>query len=295
MPVLHRTSSNSNNLCGKALLAILLLSRVVPFGSGCAPKDGDEGGQCISNGSCESGGHCNDDSLGCNYDNICVKLAQQPAAPPPTPSPCDALLGQTNCPDGWTKSCRGSSTPDPAWNGACIAEASDGDAATVFCCDEGQPMCGSGIGTLRPVPANTINWSNCPGETYVCHYLSAPPIPDASIQCAVDLPDDAGWAPCCCVSGDSCFALEVMWGSATESYFPRGACAPGEEEHFCTGNATLPPGPCRGVTAPEGGVSPTQPRAFCCPQGYVPLGSDVDSGAGLDAEETEDATDDASD
>jgi len=124
---------------------------------------------------------------------------------------------------------------------------------------------------LLVVNENFLNGANCPGETFVCHELTAPPIPDASLQCAADRPDDAGSAATCCVSGNVCFALEGhLWGSPSDSYYPRGACAPGEEEHFCTGNATLGEGPCRALPAPEGGDSPTQPRAFCCPQDYVP-------------------------
>ena len=272
MPALHRSSSKSNRLWGRALLGTLLLLRIVGFASGCGPKDGEEGGRCLSGGGCDRGGLCDDDTLVCSGDNFCVKRSPEPPAPPVPPSPCEVLLGQTSCPAGWSKSCvNGNATPDPAWNGACVAEASDGQGATIFCCNESRPMCQSGYGSPVPNPANAINFGNCPGAAYRCHELPAPPIPDASIQCAVDLPDDAGWAASCCVTGNACFALEGhLFGSATDSYYPRGACAAGEEEHFCTGNATLGDGPCRAVAAPEGGASPTQPRAFCCPQGYVP-------------------------
>ncbi len=266
---------------GRALLGGLLLSRIVVFASGCAPSDGAEGGQCLSNGGCESGGHCNDGSLVCSNDNVCVKRAPEPPAPPPTPGPCDALLAETSCPAGWSKSCLKGSALDPAWNGACVAGASDGQGVTVFCCDESRPMCRSGLGNLMPTPDETTNWSNCPGESYACHDLQAPPLPNASIQCAVDLPDDAGWAVSCCVTGDACFVLDGnLRGSGVDSYYPRGACAPDEEEYFCTGNASLGDGPCRAVATPEGGASPTQPRAFCCPQDYIPPATSAVADAG---------------
>jgi hypothetical protein len=282
VPFPHRLSSKSHSLCGRALLGGLLLSRVVALASGCGPKDGEEGGRCLSNGGCESGGLCDDSSLVCGNAKVCEKRAPEMPAPPPTPSPCDALLGETSCPAGWSKSCvNGTATPDPAWNGACVAGARDGQGTAVFCCDESRPTCTSGFGNLAPALVNTINWSNCPGAEYVCHDLPAPPIPDASIQCAVDLPDDAGRAALCCVSGDACFVLDGdLWGSATDTYYPRGACAPGEEEHFCTGNAALGDGPCRAMATPDGGASPTQAHAFCCPQSYVPTGADAGANAG---------------
>jgi hypothetical protein len=306
---LYRSTSRSNTAWGRALLGSLLLSRIVAFASGCGPKDGDEGGRCLSSGSCYRDGHCNDPSLVCNGANVCVKASMggpsandsvQPVPPPP-PSPCDVLLGQTSCPAGRSKSCVDWwATPDPAWSGACVAQARDGQAATVFCCDESRPMCRYVEGTLVAWPAN-LNWANCPGASYLCHDLTAPPIPDAPIpnapiQCADDLPNDAGWAATCCVSGDACFVLEGhLSGSKTDGYYPRGACAPGEEEHFCTGNATLGDGPCRAVPTPEGGVPPTQPRVFCCPHGYVPADSDAGANARSDAGETDGAPDGASD
>jgi hypothetical protein len=290
--MVHRSWPKSDSRgWGRVLLGMLLLSRIVTFASGCRAKDGDEGGRCLSNGGCESGGRCNDANLVCSTSNVCVERAPEPAAPPPTPNPCDALLAGTSCAGGWSKSCvNAGPTADPAWNGACVVAANEGQEATVFCCSESLPMCSSGYGSLTPTPANTINWSDCPGEEFVCRDLVAPPLPDASIQCALDLPDDAGWAAACCVAGDACFVLDDhQWGSAIDGYYPQGACAPGEEEHFCTGNAVLGDGPCRPVATPDGGAPPTQAREFCCPEGYVPTRADEGANAGSDAGEIDSA------
>jgi hypothetical protein len=121
------------------------------------------------------------------------------------------------------------------------------------------------------------SWSDCPGGSFSCHDLSAPPI-DASIQCAQDLPDDAGWTSVCCVSGNACFELTPQgWGGPPNAYYPQGQCAPGEHEFFCTGTATLASAACRAVG--DAGGAPTQAPAFCCPADFAPTVSYRDAGA----------------
>lgn len=150
-------------------------------------------------------------------------------------------------------------------------------------------MCFSlaGDSSLVPPPVGNMTFADCPGGEFGCHDLSAPPLPGASIQCASDLPDDAGWAEVCCVSGSACFDLQEQGlGSSTDGYYPQGGCAPGEYEYFCTGTAALAPGACRPAPVAEAGAPPTQAPAFCCPSDYVPSVSYVDAGlveAGLDA------------
>jgi len=277
VPSLHRSSSNGDRPVSSVLIRATLIalvgSRCLTLTVGCGPKDGEEGGHCVKGGDCGVNGHC-DSGLSCGTDDICHP--QSPLPPFDSRSPCQKLLDESNCATG-RMDCRSSATPDPMWNGACVARASDPQGNTVFCCDESKPMCFSDGPRWPTEPA--LNIEGCPGMASRCHVLTTPPVIDDSFQCAIGPTDDAGWTSSCCVSGDVCFALDNhnAW-SAGPGYAPQGACAAGEEEHFCTGNATLPPTPCHGLLAD---ASPSAARAFCCPVGYAPPAA-FDTGVTVD-------------
>jgi hypothetical protein len=267
VPPIHTSSPRGHSAWVRTVVRVVvasaLMSRVVTLTTGCGPKDGDEGGRCIHNGGCDSGAHCNSANLSCGYDDICHATSSSP--PVDARSPCDLLISQARC--GGPTFCRDSARPDPAWNGACAVAASDEKGNTVFCCDESKPVC-FGDGLLAASPAGVLNWSDCPGEGFGCHGMPIPNLPDASYQCAVGPTDDAGHTGSCCVSGDACFLLGAMdWASPNAGYYPQGACAPGEEQYFCTGSAMLPDGPCHPMPMPDGG-DPHLARSSCCPSGY---------------------------
>jgi len=278
VPFVHALSSRDHTRRRLVLLGgALLLPRVVTLAVGCGPRAGDEGGPCIASDSCSRDPYCNG-NLECRGDT-CVQGGPQPPASPAPVDPCTALLSRSRCAAGSAARCRQTTTPDPAWNGACAATLSDDDGDTVFCCDTSRPMCWAPYGeaTLAPGPSfMNESWSNCPGGPFSCHDLSAPPL-DASIQCAQDLPDDAGWASVCCVSGSACFELTPQSPYSPPGYFPQGACATGEHEYFCTGTASLASGACRAL-GDAAAAPPTQAAAYCCPATSAPTVSYGDAG-----------------
>ena len=256
----------------------LLLPQVVTLTVGC-PQAGDEGGSCIASHNCARDPTCNGD-LVC-VGNTCVQPAPQPPAPPARVDPCTALLSRSPCAAGSMPRCQQTATPDPAWNGACAATASDERGNTVFCCDTSRPMCWALYGDAPLDLGRAVmneSWSDCPGGSFSCHDLSAPPL-DASIQCAQDLPDDAGWASVCCVSGSACFELTPQNPNSPPGYFPQGACAPGEHEFFCAGAASPATAACRAL-GDAGATPPTQAPAFCCPANSAPTVVYADAGTG---------------
>jgi hypothetical protein len=274
---LHRVSSRGDRRWTLVLLSVVVLPRIVSLSVGCGPRAGDEGGPCIESNNCNRDDYCNG-SLVCS-GSTCVAPTPQPFTPLPI-DPCTTLLSRAPCSAGFETRCIHGAIPDPAWNGACTAAVSDSQGNTVFCCDTSKPMCWApwGEATLTATPSYTNEtYSDCPGALFSCHDLAAPIIPDASIQCASDLPNDAGWVLVCCVAGNACFENPSSSGNSANGYYPQGACTAGEHEFFCTGSATLTGAPCRALGVIDAGAM--QAPAFCCPSDSIPSVSYGDGGA----------------
>jgi hypothetical protein len=262
------------------LLGALIVPHAFSLSLGCGPKQGDLGGSCIPSDSCARDPTCHGD-LVCSGDK-CVEPGPIPLNPAPAESPCDAIASRSPCPLGFEARCLASATPRLEWNGACAATESDDGGTTLFCCDPSRPQCQllGGENLTPSAPFVDEPWSNCPTGEQSCRGLAAVPVADASVQCAQDIPDDAGWTATCCVAGDACFA---WFEGALPGYYPQGACASGEVEYFCTGSARLVSDVCRSLAAPDGGPSTAAP-AFCCPTAHTPTvsyGGDGGDGAAL--------------
>ena len=259
------------------VLGVFVLPRIVSLSVGCGPQAGDEGGSCIKSNDCKRDDYCNG-SFVCD-GSTCRAPAPQPPSTPLPPDACMTLLSAASCSSGLEARCFHSAIPDPAWNGACLAAATDTKGNTVFCCDTSKPMCWEawGVGTLtRPPTQANEPFSDCPGASFYCHDLAAPILPGTSIQCAGDLPDATGWASVCCVAGNACFENPSSSNGAGNGYYPQGACTVGENEFFCTGTAALAGATCRALVVTDAGA--TQAPAFCCPVDPVPSVSYRDAG-----------------
>jgi hypothetical protein len=229
----HRTLHRSNRVTiGGAIVALLVLSRVVAFSVGCGPKDGEQGGKCLDNG-CNT--YC---SNGSNCDNATDTCGQ--GSDEPTPAPvveCSKLENDACGASSVPYTCQNGATP----TGSCEAGATDWAGSVTYCC---APACQTA----------SVGQQACsgPAVTYWCDNPLDPQEDDGPSSC-VDLFTAEHSSGYCCAPAGTCF------GDSFNLVLP---CAGSGDQYFCTGGATAsPPGrTCTEVPA-DGGAGI---RAFCC-------------------------------